>query len=161
MGDSHFCKWEFESPKEYSEKPAKQKKKRKKPKPQQQQTLCTEVGSALVVTDLSGLCLSPSVSVLVYALGFVSLLVAFLRLSELPLLSFLLNLCYPSLASIHAVPMPVPVPVPVPALLSALPSQCLKHSRGWGQIPCHSLSGVWVCYLKAAGGTVFFCSLKD
>lgn len=84
-----------------------------------------------MVTALSGLCLSQSVSVLVYALGFVSLLVAFLRLSELPLLSFLLNPCYPSLASIHA----VPVPVPVPALLSALPSQCLKYSGGWGQIP--------------------------
>lgn len=133
------------------------KKKRKKPKPQQQQqTLSTEVGSALVVTDLSGLCLSPSVSVLVCALGFVSLLVAFLRLSELPLLSFLLNPCYPSLASIHA----VPVPVPVPALLLALPSQCLKHSRGWGQIPCHSLSGLWVCYLKTAGGTVLSAHSK-
>lgn len=29
MGDSYFCKWEFESPKEYSEKPTKQKKKEK------------------------------------------------------------------------------------------------------------------------------------
>lgn len=86
-------------------------KKRRKLKSQQQQTLGAEVGSALVVTDLSGLCLSQSVSFLVYALSFVSLLVSILRLSELPLLSFLLNPCYPSLASVHAVPVPVPVPV--------------------------------------------------
>lgn len=31
MGDSHFCKWEFEFPKEYSEKPTKQKRKGKSP----------------------------------------------------------------------------------------------------------------------------------
>lgn len=30
MGDSHFCKWEFGSPKEYSEKPTKQEKKKEK-----------------------------------------------------------------------------------------------------------------------------------
>lgn len=156
MGDSHFCKWEFGSPKEYSEKPTKQRK-RKKPKPQQEQSVCSEVGSALVVTDLSGLCLSQSVSLLVYALSFVPLLVSFLRLSELPLLSFLLDPCYPSLASIHAVPMPGPCASRVIGIAVSMP----KTFHGLGQIPATPVRVMGVlsqCSWRNSWS--FVCSLK-
>lgn len=155
MGDSHFCKWEFGAPKEYSEKPIKPKKKEKAQtsittNPQHWSRKCFSGHWSVWAVPVSvcfcsglctELCLSPS---------FLSQTLSFLCWASYWILVILLWL--PSMQS----------------LCQSLCQPCYQHCHlnAWNipwagdRFPVTPCQGLWVCCLRAAGGTVLSAHSK-
>lgn len=160
VGDSCFCKWEFGAPMEHSKKPTNQKRKeRTQPKtstttnPPHWSRKCFSGHRFIWFVPLSACSCSGFMHWALF------LLLAFLRLSKLPLLSFWLSPHYPAVASCPCGPCPARCANPWPAC-RLVQLRFLKRASGCVQIlfPLHKGIGV---YSKCSCSSVPSCYLGD